>query len=459
MKKETEANLLDNKSSSNNQISDIARIDAKNLNDSEVSLQAVNKINYALFDIIHNMKRQEFSDNQEIIKSRAFSRVFQSGNQMLSNHQKLLEVNQELTKQIESIEAKNKESIAGLEHIHKQKHDEFVAQLGNLETQLKMTQIEKENLQIEINNLQASDRSILEQTIKDTTGQLEVLEVQNKKLKDDVSRAFKEKTSLSDKLMALRLELDSSLDTLRSLKSDPNSKVPGLDDMIESQSKQIKDQTDECTSLKDQLNQAYSELESIYEANQDLENKNKLLSTQLIESNKLSNKIIEESFKKSRVNENCKKQVFDIENELKAKEKVVSELKQKQKILEEKLYNEQQSNLTLVKRDDILNGIIKSHEKEIQELKKAQSEMKLQIDESDIIISKVQTELQEKMVRMTVNYIKTGKISDPKFTSVADVDITELELQKYKQMVKCPTCQQERDRNTRLPCSHTFCDI
>ena len=278
-------------------------------------------------------------------------------------------------------------------------------------------------------------------------------------MKDDISRTLKEKSSLSDKLIALRLELDTALDTIRSLKSDLKSKAPGFDDMIESQSKQIKDQTDEITSLKDQLDQAYSELESIYEANQSLENKQKLLSSQLTESNKQSNKIKEESFKKSRVNENCKKQVFDIENELKAKEKVVSELKQKQKILEDKLYNEEQVNLTLVKRDDIQNGIIQSHEKDIQDLKKVQSEMKLQIDESDVIITRVQTELQERLVRMTVNYIKTGKVSDPKFTSVADIDITELELRKYKGMVKCPTCQQERDRNTRLPCSHTFCDV
>ena len=127
------------------------------MNDSEVSLQAVNKINNALFKIIQDMKRQELSDNQEIIKSRVFSRVFQSGNQMLANHQKLLKTNQELTKQIEDNETKHKESVAELDQIHNKKFAEFVVQLKSLETQLKMTQIEKENLKIEIDSLQTSD--------------------------------------------------------------------------------------------------------------------------------------------------------------------------------------------------------------------------------------------------------------------------------------------------------------
>lgn len=157
MKKEVDVKMEDSKPNTNNLHDKLAGIDAKNLNDSEVSLTAVSKINNMLFEVIQDMKRCEFSDNQEIIKSRAFSRMFQSGHQMLSTHLRLLDSNQKLTKEIEVTRSKYKESIGKIEQIHKQKHEEFVSQLENLETQLKMNHIEKENLQIEINNLQTND--------------------------------------------------------------------------------------------------------------------------------------------------------------------------------------------------------------------------------------------------------------------------------------------------------------
>jgi len=94
----------------------------------------------------------------------------------------------------------------------------------------------------------------------------------------------------------------------------------------------------------------------------------------------------------------------------------------------------------LKEREAIHKEIIKQHEKEIEELKKIQNDLKQQIEESDIVITQVQKELQEKLIKMSVNYLKTGKIEDPKFTSIEDADIATLELNKYKRMVKCPTC-------------------
>jgi DNA repair exonuclease SbcCD ATPase subunit len=282
------------------------KVDFKSLNDAEVSLAAINKINKALFEVIQDMKRQEYSDNQEIIKSRAFQRLFQSGSQMLSTHQKLVSANEDLTKQTTELEIKHEQEIRALQGNYKVKHDEYLGLLHNLETQLKFSEIEKENLQREVHKLKPSETDEQATTEPDLNARLSTLEAENKKAKDDLSRTIKEKSIITDRLNPLRIELDTALETIKSLKNDPKGDAPDLAASIESQSKQIKDLVEECKGLKDQLDQTYSEMESIYEANQDLENKNKLLTTRSDDSNKLYNKAVEESFKKTRVSENCK---------------------------------------------------------------------------------------------------------------------------------------------------------
>lgn len=417
-------------------------VDIQNLNDVEITNAGLSKINNALFEYIQEIKRQEITIDHEIIKSRAFSRLQQSGHQLLTAYQKQIASNEELVKQITELEKKHEQSIEEVVKSYKEKQEDFSNQLTGIQTQLKISEIEKENLQREVNNLKLKDTTELEESLNDYKAQTSALDAQNKDLKDELSRAIKEKTSLTDRLNSLRLELDTvqlQMEKYVSGKAEPKDGNQISDNIVDSQSKQIKDLVEECAALNKQIDQQYSDMESIYEANQELENKNKLLSTKAEDSKVQAQKLREESFKKDRIAENCKKEVVHLEYDIKNKTETILKLKEKCSLIEDKLEKAEQISETREKRVDIVEAKAKQYENEIQELNKSNSELKQQIEESDIMIDKVQKELKEKLLNITINYLKTGKTTDPKFTSLDDVDITMLNLQKYKSMVKCPT--------------------
>lgn len=200
---------------------------------------------------------------------------------------------------------------------------------------------------------------------------------------------------------------------------------------------------------KNQVSESYSEMEAIFQANQDLESKNKVLASKVEFSNKRVEIIMDEMFKKSRINEDTKKELIQVENNLKVKEDLIEKLHEKVKILNEKLEIELQHMTLLKQREASKDELIKQFENEIIELKKKDSESKQKIKESDAYISKVYDDLQDRLFKMSVHYLKTGKIHDPNVFNIEDgtsqpleeIDIAILELNKYKKMVKCPKCK------------------
>ena len=145
---------------------------------------------------------------------------------------------------------------------------------------------------------------------------------------------------------------------------------------------------------------------------------------------------------------------------------MIEQLTKDKKILQEKLDTEQQLIITLQEREAIKDELIKQTEQQLAQTVKYQNELKQQAEESDLIISKTWKELQDKLVKMSENYLITGKIEDQKESNYDDMNIDNLdekgilmlEIKKYRQMVKCPQCG-VRDRCVRLGCKHTFCKL
>ena len=418
-----------------------------NMSDPEAQVRGLKKINESLIEVITELRTQEHSQDQEIIKSRAFNRLLRNGHQLLQAHEELISAHQDLRKDRESLERAKEDALKELQKQQKDKFSEFQSQLQAIETQLKITEIEKENLQRELNRKSNLDVTNLEKSNDEYKQLLNSLETENKKLKDDLQRIIKEKSTISDRLNALRLEYDTYLNSAHKSGGQGSSAPVNSEDIVESQSKQIKDLIEELNSEKEQIKETYSEMEAIYQANQDLETKNKICNSKVEDANKRIEKSMEEGFKRARINENCKKEVTQIENELKIKDDIIEKMKEEKKVLTEVVHTEKQLNLTFKEREAIKDEIIKQLENELAESKKKQSDYKQQVEQADVVISKAHDELSDRLFKMSVNYIKTGKIQDPKTVRLDEGDIMNLdengmlrfELQKYKQMVKCPT--------------------
>lgn len=428
--------------------------------DTEAQIEGLKKINQALFEVITDLQKQEFIQDQEFTKSRAFNRLVRNGSQMLQAHEELLNTNHELTRKFEELERQRDQDINRLSRDNNDKISQFQSIMQTNEIQMKISQIEKDNLQKEVNRLKTGDAEVLKANNDELKKTLDFLEKDNKRVKDELQRIIKEKLTISDRLNALRIEYDNYLNSSEVKSNDQKSH-----ELIESQSKQIKDLIEEMNSTKAQINDLYSEMEAIYQANQELENKNKVCNSKIDECNKRVEKLTEETFKWSLINDKCKEEVKQIDIQMKVKDEKVGKLEQKIKLLSETVEVEKQLNATFKDRELVKSEIIKELEKELDEIKKKMNDQKQNLEEADAIINKTHEDVSNRLFTMSVNYFKTGKIKDSRAfgltsESIGDMDETEilmLELQKYKSMVKCPTCK-TNDRCVRLNCPHTFCE-
>lgn len=155
---------------------------------------------------------------------------------------------------------------------------------------------------------------------------------------------------------------------------------------------------------------------------------------------------MEESFKRARINENTKKEVVQMENKLSLKDETLTKLNSEIKILKEKVATEEKLSLTLKERENISSEMIKQLETEIGEAKKKNNDLKQRLEEADNVLQTNNSDLSNRMFTMATNFMKTGKIIDPKSHNFEDGNIKDLdengilmlEIQKYKGMVKCP---------------------
>jgi predicted nuclease with TOPRIM domain len=273
---------------------------ANNLNDTELQLKGMKKVNQALFAIISDIKTKEINSDIDWINSRAFNRLVRNGHQLLQAHEELMNVHQALKDKFEELEKSKEKNLEEIKKGKEAKIVEFQSKLQSISTQMKITEIEKENLKKELNRYSVIDIDILQKTNGELKQQLKTLEDDNKKAKDDLQRLIKEKSTLLERLNALRLEYENLV------AKSAEGKLVETNEIIESQSKQIKDLIDEVSNVNNQIKDAYSEMEAIYTANQDLESKVKLSNSKVEDANKRVEKAMEETFKWSRINESCK---------------------------------------------------------------------------------------------------------------------------------------------------------
>ena len=441
------------------------------LSDIETQILGMKKINEALFETIVYMKKNEVSQEQEILNSRSFNRLLRNSSQLMQAHEVLLSSYEEIKKEKQEIETQKHQEINTIQSNHLQRLQEFQNQLQTLETQMKLSEIEKEGLLREINKYKSSDTAILENTIQDLKQTIESLEKENKELKEDYNKLIlrncegleiegnqklnskyavilqmiKEKTILSDRLIALRLEYDTLANSILQNSGENNANV-NSEKVSSTMSKQITQLKEELETEKSQVSDSYSEMEAIFQVNQDLESKNKVLASKVEFSNKRIEMLMDEIFKKSRINEDTKKELTQVENTLKIKEDLIEKLHEKIKVINEKLDIELQHMTLLKQKETSKDELIKQYESDIDEFKKKENESKQKIKEADSYMSKVYDDLQDRLFKMSVHYLKTGKIHDPSVFNAEDgttqpleeIDIAILELNKYKKMVKCP---------------------
>ena len=465
-----------------------SEINHSELSDTETQIFGMKRINEALFDIIVNMKRNEVLHDQEILSSRAFNRLLRNSSQLMQAHNELMSAYEDLKKEKVELESQKEQEIISIQASHSTKISEFHTLLQNLETQMKLSEIEKEGLLRELNKIKSSDTANLESILDELKQTIDLLEKENKNLKEDYNRIIlknsegldiegnqklnskyavilhmiKEKSILSDRLSTLRIEYDTlSKSVVKAVDTNDNNSIS--ENVASTISKQISDLSEELTNERNQVAESYSEMEAIFQANQELESKNKMLSQKVEYSNKRIEMLMDESFRKSRINEDTKKELTQVENNVKIKEDLIEKLQEKAKILSENLDIEKQHSTLLKQREATKDEIIKQYENEINECKRKENESKQKIKDANTQISKVYTELSERLFKMSTHYMKTGKIIDPDAYNIEDgtnqpleeSDITKLELDKYKKMVKCPEWKL-RDRWVALKWKHTY---
>lgn len=271
-----------------------------NLNDTEIQLKGMKKVNQALFAIISDIQSKEINPDFDWINSRAFNRLVRNGHQLLQAHEELMGAHQALKDKFDELEKSKEKSLEEIKKNKEEKLSEMQSKLQSISTQMKITEIEKENLKKELNRHNIIDIDSLQKSNEELKQQLKVVEDEKKKAKDDLQRLIKEKSTLTERLNALRLDFEDLV------AKSTEGKLLEKNEIIESQSKQIKDLMDEVSNVNNQIKDAYSEMEAIYTANQDLESKVKLSSSKVDDANKRVEKAMEETFKWSRINESCK---------------------------------------------------------------------------------------------------------------------------------------------------------
>ena len=146
---------------------------------------------------------------------------------------------------------------------------------------------------------------------------------------------------------------------------------------------------------------------------------------------------------------------------IKLKDQVIDKMKEEKKLMAEAIQVEKRHVMGLREKDRGKDELIKQIQNDYSETKKKYSELKQKMEQSDTIISKVYEELPDRLFKMSVNYLRTGKIQDSKsynFGEETDLNGTELlefQLKKLKSRILCPKCE-ENDRNIRLKCKHTY---
>mmetsp|Transcript_37757 Transcript_37757/g.37291 ORF Transcript_37757/g.37291 Transcript_37757/m.37291 type:complete len:412 (-) Transcript_37757:187-1422(-) len=411
------------------------------MNEAEIQIEATRKINNALFEVIVDLQKQEYIQDQEVIQSRAFNRLLRNGHQLLQAYEELLDINKKLGNTITQKEEENAKNMEQL----KKNYDASLAQLNSqLQTnaiQMKVAQIEKNNLEKEMYSLKSMNIEEIKKDNHDLKAGIEKLEEESKKVKDQLQEALKEKKSLSEKTQALRLEYDNYLNTTMKDKEGQNQEI------IEAQSKQIKDLTEEIASSQAQVTETYVELEGIFNVNQDLEKKNKLLESRIEASNKLVEKSRQQNFKQSLENSKYQEEVRHKDKMIESMEEKTSALSQKLEQKSEEISTLNNINQTCKERENIQEEAKKQLEAELSDLKKKNFEQKQQIEEFEKVISKTFSSLSNRMSKIAVNYLKTGSIQDTGDADLApgsigemdEIDLIKYEYKRYKDMVKCPT--------------------
>jgi E3 ubiquitin-protein ligase BRE1 len=429
-------------------------VEGKEISEPEAQIEGLKKINQALFEVITDLQKQEISQDSEIIDSRAFNRLLRNGNQMLHAYEELKTTYEESLNTNRDLETKHFNELSSIRREHENKLAQLQSQLQTLEIQIKVSQIEKDNLRKELNSLKATDVESLKSSNSEMKVMVENLDKENKKLKDDLQRTIKERNTLSDRLNTLRADFDTKLASQGSQDSAQIS---------ESQSKQIKDLIEESTSLKGQIDQTYSEMEAIYQANQELEDKVKLADSKADGANKRIEKLMDEAFKKSLEVEKEKEAFKQMQAQLETKSQQIAKLESQLKQQHEIVKLEKELNMAGEEREKMKDELVKQIQSELDDQKKKNNDLKQKLEDAETIIQKAHEDISNRLYKMSVNYIKTGKITDsgvPNFGSgFGDMDensILMLELQKYKEMVKCTTCK-ANNKSVKLKCLHAFC--
>ena len=107
------------------------------LNDKEIQILGIQKINEALYEAIVNMKKNEISQEQEILNSRPFNRLLRNSNQLMQAHEELMTTYEDLKNERSEFESQKEKEINIIISNHLQTISEFQKQLQNLETQMK----------------------------------------------------------------------------------------------------------------------------------------------------------------------------------------------------------------------------------------------------------------------------------------------------------------------------------
>ena len=179
-------------------------------------------------------------------------------------------------------------------------------------------------------------------------------------------------------------------------------------------------------------------------------------------SNQRVEKLMEEVFSMSVENSKAKEEVKKKDELVNVKEEIIqlkdSEIRQ----LNEEINIRTKKVETYEEQKNLNSEMIKQLELELSDSKKKISEQKQQLEESEAVLTKSLDDMSNRLYKMGVNYMKTGKITDQELPdlnlgSIEEMDETKilmLEIKKYKDMVKCPTCDQ--NKCIKLKCKHTY---
>lgn len=340
--------------------------------DADVQIEATKKINEVLIESILDLQKQVFYPDQQVVESRAFNRLLKNGHQLLTAFEDQVTQIKALTKTITEKEEEFKKDLETEKSKYAQSVSELTSQLETTAIQMKVSTLEKENLQKEIQAFKAENISELKSTNSELKSVLAKSEEETKRVRDQLQEALKDKKSLSDRLNALRLEFDKSIKN----PLDPTS-------ALESQSKQIQDLISETKDYKSQVNDAYAEMESIFSVNQELESKNKLLQSNLENSGKFLQKSREENIKLHSENSKIENLVQEKEKLLGLTQEKIDSLVKKMELQGQEIEVLKKVNYGMKQRENEQEERLKGVEAQVEGYKKKNFEMKQQIEDHD----------------------------------------------------------------------------